>query len=291
VAPSSPGGHEGAEPKVKTREAPEAAPKEAPPARHLVELLWWSAGALPRIRKRPEYKDLLAGAKPRPEDEDLDDEGTAARKLAPKDRRELCAVLTHGKVVGVEGVGAALSSGVGEDGTFAPPLALVGGDLELPFDEVETLKATVAAVTPLASTDRKIKETIESIHELFKLPWVQSAPSVLEGLTQQVRDVLGQSRTLPARSLDGHVERVLLAQRSFQKRVVLGQARLRGLLSSGGPAAPVPVYLPEALARELPGFQRMKVRVIAEVRPQLDQLEASPVALRALALARVVRRD
>ncbi|KYF59192.1 hypothetical protein BE08_32890 [Sorangium cellulosum] len=62
---------------------------------------------------------------------------------------------------------------MGEDGAFVPPLVLVAGELESPFDEVETLEALVAAASPPAMADKKLKEAVEAIHEVFKMPWVQ----------------------------------------------------------------------------------------------------------------------
>jgi hypothetical protein len=49
----------------------------------------------------------------------------------------------------------------------------------------------------------------------------------------------------------------------------------------------VPVYIPEALAGELPMFRRIKVRMIAEVDLKEDQSEASAHALKVMALGRV----
>lgn len=50
----------------------------------------------------------------------------------------------------------------------------------------------------------------------------------------------------------------------------------------------MPIYLSDAIARELPIMKRFQARLLVEVRPQQDASEAHPVALRALALGRVV---
>jgi hypothetical protein len=133
---------------------------------------------------------------------------------------------------------------------------------------------------------------VESIHEIFKMPWVQGLAGVIEGLTAQVRELYAQGlRALPLRQLDAHIERTLLQQRHFQKRTVLGQSRIRCLLSSGSQGSPaVAAYLPEGLARDLPTFQRFTARIVAEIRPQLDQYESSAHALRVILLGRVIRR-
>jgi hypothetical protein len=68
---------------------------------------------------------------------------------------------------------------------------------------------------------------------------------------------------------------------------VYGKRWLRALLAAGT-TAQVPVYIPEALAGELPMFRRIKVRMIAEVDLKEDQSESSGHALKVMALGRVV---
>lgn len=46
--------------------------------------------------------------------------------------------------------------------------------------------------------------------------------------------------------------------------------------------------LPAALAKQLPLFHRFPARLLAEAFPQQDQLDPGPVALRVVALGRVV---
>ena len=45
-----------------------------------------------------------------------------------------------------------------------------------------------------------------------------------------------------------------------------------------GGGGSVPVYLPEALGKQLPMFQRFRARVIAEAHLPQDQYETSPTA-------------
>lgn len=81
-------------------------------------------------------------------------------------------------------------------------------------------------------------------------------------------------------------ERALLAKRAFQRRVILGAPALRARFQPDGGGEPLPAYLPEALAAELPMLPRLRARLLAEVRLAQEQ-EAQPIALRAVALARV----
>jgi hypothetical protein len=95
---------------------------------------------------------------------------------------------------------------------------------------------------------------------------------------------------LPQGYLEAHTERLLLEQRYYQKRTLLGQEWIRALLTPSGAAAgeAIPTYLPERLSKELPMFQRFRARAVVEARLQLDQFEVHPSALRVVALGRVV---
>ncbi|XXX82819.1 DUF2169 domain-containing protein [Sorangium sp. So ce134] len=263
--------------------APVLAPRRA---REIVDLLWFSPAAMPRIRKHPAWKEILADVKPRPDDEELDDDMPPGKRPSAKDRRDALAILARGQATRVEELEQAMTDAVGEDGAFVPPLVLVAGELEFPFDEVETLKALVAAASALVMADRKLKETVEAIHEVFKMPWVQGATSVVEGLTAQLREALGQNRVVSSKTIEAHAERALLEHRHFQKRLVMGQMRLRALLSSTGGHVKVPVYWPEAVGRDLPGLQRMQVRMIAALGMRTEHQESAAIALRACSLAR-----
>jgi hypothetical protein len=56
----------------------------------------------------------------------------------------------------------------------------------------------------------------------------------------------------------------------------------------GGASEAIPAYLPERLAKELPMFQRFRIRAVVEARLQLDQFEAHSSALRMVAFGRVM---
>ena len=206
-----------------------------------------------------------------------------------KDRRDVFNVLVEAEPIGEGGLDDVIARAVGPMGALRPPLVLVVGELQFPFDELETLKATVAAVSPLAAGDKKIKEIVDTVNELLKTPWLEGSSGVAEGLTSRVRDAFTQSsgRLLQAGYLEAHTERRLLEQRHYQRRTVLGQRWIRGLLTLSGATASIPTYLPDDLATLLPMFRRFKARLIAEVHLQQDQYESHPLALRTVALARV----
>jgi hypothetical protein len=83
--------------------------------------------------------------------------------------------------------------------------------------------------------------------------------------------------------------RVLLTDRSYQRRAVLGGDKLKFLLRVRGEEQALVGYLPEHLTKSLPMYQRFRGRIIAEVHLPQDQYDAQPATLKALALAREVK--
>jgi len=272
---------------------PAAEGAAAAPARfgggELTELLWFEARFATEIRRHPEWKKLLADVKPLPREDDPEPEAGGDERQA-RDRRDVAAILRGGEAMEVDAIDDLVARTL-EEGTAAAPLVLLAGELELPFDQVEMLKAMLAAAGPFAPSDKRLKETLDAAGELLRAPGAERAGSVAEGLLARVREAFVQGmRSLPPSYLDAHAERMLLEQRSYQKRTLLGQGLLRGLLSPAAGQLSIPTYLPDRLAPELPMFQRMRVRLVAEARLQLDQFEAHPHALRVVALSRVITR-
>ncbi|MEZ4294783.1 MAG: DUF2169 domain-containing protein [Polyangiaceae bacterium] len=56
-------------------------------------------------------------------------------------------------------------------------LVVLSGDLEMVFDEVETWKATLAAVSPFTASDPKLTEAVDLVSGLLQTPWLQAAPA------------------------------------------------------------------------------------------------------------------
>jgi hypothetical protein len=267
---------------------PEPPPPRAPPA-EIVDLLWFDPAALPRVRACAPWGEILAPLQPRPPEIHYDDEEPPPEDPQEvKDERDVFGILTGAEPAGEAGIEAAIAGAVSDTGAFKPPLVLAAGELTLPFDEIETLKATVSAVSPLAAGDRKLKEIVATVNELFQTQWLMGSSGVAESLTAKVKEAFAQSaRLLPAGYLEAHTDRILLEQRHHQKRSVFGGTWIRALLTPPGATAPIPTYLPEALSKKLPMFQRLKVRLIAEAHLSQDQYEAHPSALRVVALGRV----
>jgi hypothetical protein len=252
--------------------------------------VWFEPSFIARIRKIPEWSPLLHKAPrqpppargappPPPEPADVAEQAV---------RADISSILARGATMSGAGLSDAVMAALGEGGTLTPPLGLVAGELDFPFDELELLKATVGAASALATADKKLKEVLDLVGEMMKTE-LRGAPEVVEGLIARVREAWGKAnRLLPTSYLETHPERLLLEQRCYQKRDLLDGTWIRALFSVGGAEAPVPTYLPIALARRLPLFKRFTARAIVEAHPQQDQYERHPIALRVAALARVV---
>ena len=266
-----------------------AAKPDAGASQVSLELVWFEPSIVPRVRKHPSWTSLMRppakrpppvkGAPPPPPDPPE----VAEQAM----RADISSVLTKGSPPAAGDIDSAIEA-VGEGGTLDPPLMLFAGELEFPFDEMETLKATVAAAQPLAASDKKLKEVLDLVGEMMKTP-LQGAPEVVDGLVSSVKEAWTKAnRMLPPTYIDTHPTRVLLEQRHYQKREILDDMWIRALLSLPDLDAPVPAYIPGKLARRLPLFKRFSARLIVEVLPQQDQYETSPLALRSVALARVL---
>ncbi|WP_437980742.1 hypothetical protein [Sorangium sp. So ce117] len=261
---------------------PARKPSTEPPA-EIVELLWFEAKALPRIRAS--WSDVIL---------DLDFEALDPRHDlpagdagSPKDHHHLAGLLTHGTRIEPSGVPQAILASISEKGRFTPPLVLVEGELRFVFDEIEALKATLAVVAPLAGADRSLKEAVDLASELLSSPYPEGATGAAVSLTQQIKERLPlPSRPLAAARIETQAERLLLEQRRYQTRTVLGDTWIRALLGAGGQDA-LPVYLPKRLAPWLPMLPRLRVRLVAEAHLRQDQAESSRVALKAFALGRI----
>jgi hypothetical protein len=253
------------------------------------QLLWYHDQSVARFRRAPEWKPLLKELERKPRDKDLDDPALAQDPMQMEERREVFEILTLATPKSFEAVQQAYFDSIREDGKFVPPLVLVAGEITLPFDELEALKATITTVSPLVTPgDENLRASIDSAKDFLKTPGLTSAPAVSEGLTTRIKDAFAQARRgVPAAYVDTQTERVLLEQRSYQRRAVLGEKHLRALLSMPGSQTPVPSYIPEEVCLKLPMYQRFRVRIIAEVHQQEDQHESHSLSLKVLGLSRV----
>jgi hypothetical protein len=219
------------------------------------------------------------------------DEAMRAKPEGAADRvaRRAAAALARGEAADEAGLGALRAAAVSEDGVFEPPIAVCAGELELPLDEVEVLKATLAAVSPLSRGDKKVEELVASVGDAVASGSLEGAGGLATELGRQVLEAYAQGkRAVGVDQLVSQVERVVVRRRGFQRRPVFGEERLRALLAVRGAREAVPAYLPAAIVDELPMGARFPVRLLARVDARQDPDEASPIALRVDAIAIVV---
>lgn len=276
----------GEPPPPKSRPAEQAA--STAPA---IELLWFDADEGHRLRGNPQWAKLLSpppAAKKSSSVLGLSFGSDAETEPPGMTRADVLRIFTKMPPMTGEQARKAMNEAYGPGGGSTPPFLLLDGELELRFDEDLELRMVIEVASPLAANDKKLKDLLDAAEDALRIR-AFSAPDVLEGFTGRLREAWGKAnRHLPPEYLAGHIERVLLAQRSYQLRNVLDANRIRALLGSLEMGGKVPVYLPYGAGGRLPLFSRFQARVLAEGHPQQDQYEAHPVALRAIALGRVL---
>jgi hypothetical protein len=279
------------QPQPVSATAPVVTARSARPS-EVVELLWYDPAAIASIREAPSFKTAILSGRPPILELGYDQDVPPEEPVEVKERRDVMSVMHYANATYDEGLKDEIADAVSDDGTFSPPLVMVIGELLLPFDEIETLKAAVALAKPVSSGDPKLKEALDAADELLATGLALSQAA--EKLSSRIREAFAQTpgRALPANYLDKELERVLLTERRYQHRTVLGRKSLRGLVgfsSTPGTAWTLPAYLPEEIALELPMYASFRVRIIAEAHLQQDQYESHAAALRVVALGRVAK--
>jgi hypothetical protein len=263
-----------------------------PTAHEIVELLWFDPEVMPKVREQREWKRLLEELNRGPDSDaplDFDEEPEPETPPELVDKRDIVGIMTRGRVTGGPSLRQAMLDAVDERGLFEPPMVLMSGNLQFPFDELETLKATVTACTPFASANKPLEEAIATVDELLQTPWLQNSGDVAQGMIDKLRDTFkAGNHMVSANYLDEHTERVLLEQRHYQKRTVFGAEWIRAQLTPAASRTRVPVYIPEALGKELPMFKSFHARILAEGHVQQDQYESADCSLKVVAFGRVI---
>jgi hypothetical protein len=260
-------------------------------AREVLHLIWYQPDSVARICKVPVWRTIITEMEGHPADDDLDDPAPNKDPIEIEDTRDIFEILVRASSQDVDQLGDELQSAVRPGGKFVPSLLLLAGELVFPFEERETLKATVATVAPMVGTDEVLKTAIKDARDFLASPDQICPGTVIEGYTTRIREAYQRARrSIAFDQLEVQIERVLLEGRCYQKRQVLGMNTIRALLGTGTGSSsvrPAPVYLPEDLAKKLPLFQKFRTRVIVELYMQEDQYEQHPAALKALALGRI----
>ncbi len=261
--------------------------------RELLHLVWFEPTFVPRIRRVPAWKRLLSELEQRGADKEIDDALAGKEAWEIEDRREIFEILARGDRLDERAIVELMDHAIREDGKYATPIVLLAGEVETPFDEMETLKALSTAAAPLVGpTDEGLKAAVEAADKFVGRAGLSWAPVVPEGLSTRIREAFAREKKgLPADALDAQAERALLGGRHYQKREVLGGTYIRLLLRLSSDTPPIVAYAPDAVARKLPMFRRFRARLVGELHPAQDQYEARGEAIRALALGTVTVPD
>jgi hypothetical protein len=281
------------------------APAHAARSSEGLAFLWAQPGSAIRFHRHEEFKRLIDGLEGRPVDAQLDGAAAEGDELSVEDRREIFEVLARGRSTDGSGLRKAQRESLRDDGKFVAPLVLLAAELSTPFDERERLRATITTVTPFippppeqpkeegASKPKPslLTEAFDDAKEFVDGADDLCADSIFVGFTKRIVETFeAEDRELPHGYLESAVERALLQKRKYQTRLLFGGPHLRISLHVAGCEEPVPTYLPASLATELPLYARFGVRIVAELLHRQDQYESSELALRALAVARVLPR-
>lgn len=254
-----------------------------------LQLLWFDPESVPRIRRVSRWKKHLDELEREPLDRDIEGGEGLKEPWEIEDRREVFEVMARAAPSDARGVEEALAEARRPDGKLVPPLVLMAGDLELPFDELETLRAAATiAASAITPADEDLRAAVDVADKFLGRPGLSATPVVCEGLHLRIREAFGRSKkSLPADYLERQTERVLLTGRHYQKRELLGATFLRALLWVPGEKAALVGYVPEELGKKLPMYRRFGARVIVEVHARQDQYEAQELALRVVVVGRV----
>jgi hypothetical protein len=269
----------------QTEVKPKPAIEIRPAPKESVKLLYFDPLCIERVRRHDEWRIVLAEYELRRLEQGRDED-----KRAPENdrvRRDIYEVMLRGKPVGPEALRSILSRGFDEDGHFEAPLVLATGELELPFDELSALKATVAIVRPITGGDKRLSDVLDAQEDLAKMPWLEGSNGIADGLRERIREVfVSAKRVVSWDYVDAHVERMLLERRCYQARTLWGKKWIRALMRMPN-GIDVPVYVPDAQREELPLFKRFRARILGEVEGKEDRYESSEVAVKVVGLGRV----
>ncbi|MBL9021530.1 MAG: hypothetical protein JNL21_04995 [Myxococcales bacterium] len=264
-----------------------AAPIQRAPSNEYLDVVWFDPASPERIREQASWTDLLRDP-PKANDWVTGDE---ADRSADRGRgeRDVRRALSRVAPIAPDAIHLLVTEAIDEDGVLVRPLCVIGGDLLLAFDPVESLRAMITAASHFTGGDKKLKDVVDAAAEAVGED-KRIASTLVETLASRIRQTFASApRGVAHDYLDTTTERLLLDERKYARRNVLGGPHIYAeLYGEAGP--PMPTYLDASLADRLPLFRRFRVRLLAEPHPPQDPTDAGYVALRALALSRVVPR-
>ncbi|HRI64792.1 MAG TPA: DUF2169 domain-containing protein [Polyangium sp.] len=250
-----------------------------------VQVLWYDPASIASLCRAPRWSKWNAWF----DALDVDVLDGGRHSITLDDDEAALTVLTKAPRMTARGVDEAFAGAAQRRGRFVPPTVLVSGEIELPFDEFEALKAAMSTALPLVTTaDEQLSTAVATAKEFVQTPGLSAAPAVSEGLTTRVREAFVKEKaTWGLDYLDTQVERVLLTGRHYQKREVFGEICARCLMWLPGETSALVGYLPADVAKTLPMWKRFRACVIAEVHLAQDPYDASSKTLKVVGLGRM----
>lgn len=264
---------------------PGAASGPAPAGRSApIMMLHVEPGVSARLRRAPSWRAVVQAPSRAAQRaaEEAGDDGAAAL-----DARDAVAALRGAQATPLGEVGGALARGV-DDGVLVGPLLVVEGEVEVPLDEAEVLRATVEAMTPLRAIDPGVKNAIEAARPFVDARWLDAGVAATERVRlRQAMVSLGLGSTADA--VDAQVERRLRRERRHVTRTFRGARWVVARLDGGG--VHLRLLVPHAAVDVLPVGRRFGGHLLVEVQPSFDPDDAGGPTLLVLALARDVGDD
>jgi len=108
---------------------------------------------------------------------------------------------------------------------------------------------SLAIAIELSMGDAKLKELIDAVNELLKTPWLEGSGPLADGLTQQLRELHGQSKRLLSPAQLGRRWSGSCCNAGPTRSERCSGRSASGACSRRGAAEGIPAYLPEALGR------------------------------------------
>jgi hypothetical protein len=250
----------------------------------LVDLLWYADEAAGCARAHADWPTVQPAWRA---DEWITDGAAELTPAVERDGAVVARALTRIRCATPEEIAGSLSGAVDDEGLFRRPVLVVGGTLTMRFDGTDVLAAMVAAARPFAG-DKRLAEPLEQAERIIA-PDSHALTSALDAVrTRLASSFRAVASALPPDYLEHAAEQVLLEQHRYAGQVVFG-GRHHGADLTPAAGKPVPCYLPEQAASQLPLFRSFTVRLLAHAHLRQSPGEALSVALRILALARAER--
>jgi hypothetical protein len=290
------------EPRSDPTPVPQAAPAPAPAPRRppvaaldataqpALQLLWLDPAALVRLRAHPEYRALLDAAAERAPDAEVRSYARTSAAGNVDGYRDVLTVLAGARPRAPSELGAAIDGAIRDGNKLIPPLVVVGGELAIAFDERAELGATADVAAAICPGHDDVAQAVAAARTYLESTSL-GVPRVTSVLGGRIRDaVLAAQSDTDALELQHQIERTLVTGRSYRRRTLFGGTYLAGTLRPSSATATMTVYVRDTASGELPLLEHFAARILAELHPSQEPEPASLLALRIVAVARLLPR-